>query len=144
LLGLIGDVLALSEDLLWAVDINRGAAALVIGLLLDHEQPMVYLPGLAVHHASAVYRGQAKTDAKDAHVIADQARMRLDIGVLRPGDEVAVDRRLLISRRTDLVCDRTRQINRLRAQWLYSRVVTSVVHGVGRHPDPRSGDVHEF
>lgn len=30
------------------------------------------------------------------------------------------------------------------AQWLYSRVVPSVVHGFGRHPDPRLGDVHEF
>jgi hypothetical protein len=28
--------------------------------------------------------------------------------------------------------------------WLYSRVVPSVVHGFGRRPDPRSGDVHEF
>ncbi|MCT2543283.1 MULTISPECIES: hypothetical protein [Streptomyces] len=28
--------------------------------------------------------------------------------------------------------------------WLYSRVVPSVVHGFGRHPDSRSGDVHEF
>lgn len=28
--------------------------------------------------------------------------------------------------------------------WLYSPVVPSVVHGFGRHPDPRSGDVHEF
>ncbi|MEU5084278.1 transposase [Streptomyces eurythermus] len=28
--------------------------------------------------------------------------------------------------------------------WLYSRVVPSVVHGFGRHPDPRSGDVYEF
>lgn len=31
-----------------------------------------------------------------------------------------------------------------RAGWLYSRVVTAVVHGFGRRPDPRSGDVHEF
>ncbi|MER6103727.1 Tn3 family transposase [Streptomyces sp. NPDC001832] len=30
------------------------------------------------------------------------------------------------------------------AEWLYSRVVPSEVHGFGRHPDPRSGDVHEF
>lgn len=72
LVELIADVLALSEDVLWAVDINRGGGALVIGLLLDHDQPMVYLPGLAVHHASAAYRGQGKTDAKDAHVTADQ------------------------------------------------------------------------
>jgi hypothetical protein len=46
LLELIGDVLALSEDALWAVDINHGGAALLIGLLEGHDQPMVYLTGL--------------------------------------------------------------------------------------------------
>nr|WP_199813313.1 IS110 family transposase [Streptomyces aureocirculatus] len=116
LLELIGDILALSEDTLWAVDINHGGAALLIGLLLGHDQPMVYLTGLAVHQASAAYRGQGKTDAKDAFVIADQARMRKDLGVLRPGDEVAVDLKILVRRRTDLVNDRTRRTNRLRDQ----------------------------
>ncbi|MDX2822311.1 IS110 family transposase [Streptomyces ipomoeae] len=118
LLELIGDVLALDEDVLWAVDLNGGGAALLIGLLLSHDQPMVYITGLTVHRASAAYRGEGKTDAKDAFVIADQARMRRDLGLLRPGDEVAVDLRILTTRRADLVADRTRQINRLRAQLL--------------------------
>lgn len=118
LLELIRDVLALSEDALWAVDINHGGAALLIGLLASHGQPMVYLTGLAVHQASTAYRGQGKTDEKDTFVIADQARMRRDLGLLRPGDEKAVDLRILTTRRTDLVSDRTRQINRLRAQLL--------------------------
>ncbi|QDN96209.1 IS110 family transposase [Streptomyces sp. RLB3-17] len=118
LLELIKDVLTLSEDALWAVDINHGGAALLIGLLLGHDQPMVYITGLAVHQASTAYRGQGKTDEKDAFVIADQARMRQDLGLLRPGDEIAVDLRTLTARRTDLVNDRTRQTNRLRAQLL--------------------------
>ncbi|OJF14541.1 transposase IS116/IS110/IS902 family protein [Couchioplanes caeruleus] len=118
LLRLVSDVRTLSQDVVWAVDVNRGGATLLIGLLLAAQQPMVYLTGLAVHRASASYRGQGKTDAKDAYVIADQARMRRDLGVIRPGDEVTVDLRILITRRTDLVCDRTRQINRLRAQLL--------------------------
>lgn len=42
--------------------------------------------------------------------------MRKDLGVLRPGDEIAVDVKILVRRRTDLVNDRTRQINRLREQ----------------------------
>ncbi|MFF4427378.1 IS110 family transposase [Streptomyces sp. NPDC001549] len=118
LLELISDVLAIAEDVLWAVDINHGGAALLIGLLLGHDQPMVYLTGLAVHQASAAYRGQGKTDAKDAFVIADQARMRRDLGALRPGDEIAVDLKILVRRRTDPVNDRTRHINRLREQLL--------------------------
>jgi transposase len=57
-----------------------------------------------------------KTDTKDATVIADQARMRRDLTVLRPDDEHAVELRVLTNRRTDLVADRTRRINRLRGQ----------------------------
>lgn len=68
--------------------------------------------------ASGSYRGEGKTDAKDAAVIADQARMRRDLQPLRPGDDIAVELRILTSRRTDLVADRTRTINRLRAQLL--------------------------
>ncbi|MFF3272695.1 IS110 family transposase [Streptomyces chrestomyceticus] len=118
LLQLIGDVLAISTDALWAVDLNHGAAALLIGLLLSHGQPMAYLTGLAIHRASATYKGEGKTDAKDAFVIADQARVRRDLGLLRPGDEIATDLRTLTNRRLDVVFDRTRQINRLRAQLL--------------------------
>ena len=105
LLELIADVLALSEDTLWAVDINHGGAALIIGLLLNHQQPMVYIiTGLAVHQASTAYRGQGKTDEKDAFVIADQARMRQDLGLLRPrrvvrGRAVVTDRSTFITMR---------------------------------------------
>ncbi|MEV6949605.1 IS110 family transposase [Streptomyces sp. NPDC051172] len=122
LLELIQDVLALAGqgDALWAVDTKHGSAAPLIGLLLEPGQPMVYLTCLAVHRVSAGYRGQGRTDTKDAHVIADQARMRQDLGLLRPGDEVAVDLRTLTGRRLDLVNDRTRQINRLREQLLTS------------------------
>ncbi len=120
LLQLLSDVFTLADggEVLWAVDAAHGGAALLIGLLLARQQPMVHLTGLSVHHASSGYRGQGKTDARDAHVLADQARMRQDLGLLRPGDEVTGDLRTLTGRRNDLVSDRTRQINRLRAQLL--------------------------
>ena len=54
----------------------------------------------------------------DAFVLADQARIRRDLGLLRPGDEIAIDLRTLTTRRLDLVFDRTRRINRLRSQVL--------------------------
>ncbi|WP_228786075.1 IS110 family RNA-guided transposase [Nocardia terpenica] len=54
--------------------------------------------------------------AKDATVIADQARMRRDLAILRPDDERAVELRVLTNRRADLGADRTRRINRLRGQ----------------------------
>ncbi|MFG6294128.1 IS110 family RNA-guided transposase [Streptomyces rochei] len=118
LLQLIGDVLEISRDVLWAVDINTGIAALAVGLLLNHGQPVAYLTGRTIHQASTTYRGEGKTDARDAFIIADQARIRRDVSLLRPGDDIALDLRLLTARRLDVVHDRTRQINRLRAQLL--------------------------
>ena len=115
---LVADVLALDAEVLWAVELNHGGAALLLALLLGRGRQVAYLTGLAVHRAAGCYRGQGKTDAKDAFIIADQARMRRDVGLLRPGDEIAVDLRILSTRRLDLVADRTRAINRLRAALL--------------------------
>ncbi|WSV65593.1 IS110 family transposase [Streptomyces sp. NBC_01013] len=116
LLDLLGDVLALDEDVVWAVDVADGMAALWINVLLNHGQRLVYLPGLAVNRASAGYRGMGKTDAKDATVIADQARMRRDLTALQPDDENVVELRILTDRHSDLTADRTRRVNRLRGQ----------------------------
>lgn len=120
LLELISDVLALAEDspVTWAVDLNAGGGALLIALLVGHGQRLLYIPGRTVHHASRGYRGDGKTDAKDAYVIADQARMRRDLQPLQEWDEIAVDLKILTARRYDLAADRTRAINRMRAQLL--------------------------
>jgi transposase len=118
LLTLIGDVQALAQDVLWAIDLNAGGAALLIALLVNHDQKLLYIPGRTVHHASGGYRGDGKSDAKDAFVIADQARMRRDLHPMTAGDEIAVQLRILTARRYDLAADRTRAINRLRAQLL--------------------------
>jgi transposase len=116
LLDLLADVLAIDEDAVWAVDVADGMATLLINVLLNHGQQLLYIPGLAVNRASAGYRGVGKTDAKDATVIADQARMRRDLTVIQPGDELAVELRILTDRRADLNADRTRRVNRLRGQ----------------------------
>ena len=72
---------------MWAIDLADGSASLVIALLLQHGQRVVYLPGIAVNRATAGYRGEGKTDAKDAAIIADQARMRRDLRELHVLDE---------------------------------------------------------
>jgi transposase len=120
LLELIGGVLDVAggDAVRWATDLNAGGAALMIALLAAHGQPLIYLPGRIVHHAAATYRGDGKTDAKDARIIADQARMRTDLQPVRGADQISIDLRLLTSRRTDLICDRVRTINRLRATLL--------------------------
>ncbi|MCQ8836620.1 IS110 family transposase [Streptomyces malaysiensis] len=120
LLELLGDVLELADGgpVTWAVDLNAGGAALWIALLVNHGQKLLHIPGRTVHHASAAYRGSGKTDAKDAFVIADQARMRRDLQPLLETSEIAIDLKILTARRMDLSADRTRAVNRLRAQML--------------------------
>ncbi|MEH6797554.1 MAG: IS110 family transposase, partial [Rhodococcus sp. (in: high G+C Gram-positive bacteria)] len=63
----------------WAVDLNSGGAAMLIAVLLARGEQVLYIPGRIVHHAAGGYRGDGKTDAKDAAIIADQARMRRDL-----------------------------------------------------------------
>ena len=114
LLALISDVTALADQVTWAVDLPDGGAALLIGLLVTGDQAVLYIPGRTVNRAAGGYRGEGKTDARDAAIIADQARMRRDLQPLRPGDEITTELKILTARRGDLVTDRTRVINRLR------------------------------
>jgi transposase len=120
LLELIGAVVDLADgdQVCWATDLNAGGAALLITLLAAHSQRLLYIPGRVMHHAAATYQGSGKTDAKDARIIADQARMRTDLQPVREADQISIDLRMLTARRTDLVCDRVRAINRLRATLL--------------------------
>lgn len=120
LLKLIGDVLGLADgqQVTWAVDMTGGEPALLLALLVNHGQEVLYMPGRLVNRASDGYRGEGKTDARDAYVIADQARMRRDLRPIRPGDEAAIELKLLTGRRADLVEDRTRSVNRLRGTLL--------------------------
>jgi transposase len=117
LLQLIADALSIADgrDVTWTMDMTGSEPSLLINLLAGHGQELAYIPGVAVNRATDSYRGQGKTDARDARIIADQARMRRDLLPVRLDDEAIVELRLLTDRRTDLVAERTRVINRLRA-----------------------------
>ena len=110
---LLDKVLSVAEEVLWAVDQPGGSAALLLALLWERDQRVLYIPGLTVNRASDTYRGESKTDARDAHVIADQARMRSDLNELEPGEEEVAQLRILLGRRRDLVVDQNRTITRL-------------------------------
>lgn len=118
LLEAIGQVMDLAGQVTWAIDLHSSESVLLLALLLDHGQKVVYVPGMTVNRAAEGYRGAGKTDAKDALIIADQARMRRDLRVLDGDDELIVELRLLVARRRDLAADRTRAINRLHDQLL--------------------------
>ncbi|MGF6947040.1 hypothetical protein BKA18_006893 [Streptomyces auratus] len=107
LLQLFADVLALGDEVTWAVDLADGGAALLIAVLVNHGQHLLYTPGRVVNRASGSYRGEGNTDARDALVIADQARMRRDLNPVRPGDEAMVELKLFPACRTNLVVRRT-------------------------------------
>jgi transposase len=110
---LIDEALCLAEEVVWTVDQPGGSAALLLALLWERDQRVLYIPGLSVNRASDSYRGESKTDARDARVIADQARMRSDLGELEPGEEEVAELRILLGRRRDLVTDQNRAITRL-------------------------------
>ncbi|MEU1569312.1 IS110 family transposase [Streptomyces mirabilis] len=118
LLQLLGDILDLAygREVTWAMDMTGGEPGLLIAILVNHAQELLYIPGRMVNRASDAYRGEGKTDARDARIIADQARMRRDLQPIRPGDEATIELGLLTSHRIDLVADRTRTINRLRSE----------------------------
>ena len=111
---LIDEALCFAEEVLWAVDQPGGGAALLLALLWERNQRVLYVPGLSVDRARDTYRGESKTDARDAHVIADQARMKPDLGELKPGDDEIAELQLLLARRRDLITDQSRIVSRLR------------------------------
>jgi transposase len=118
LLELIAQVLGMAEEVTWAVDMITGGAALLLALLAVRGQQVLYISSTMVNRASGGYRGQGKTDARDAAIIADQARMRRGLTPLRATGELIAELQMLVARRQDLVADRTRMINRLREQLL--------------------------
>ncbi|MFD7057643.1 IS110 family transposase [Streptomyces mirabilis] len=114
ILAALGEILALADEVHWAVDISGTASALLLALLAAHGQRAVYVPGRTVNRMSGAYRGEAKTDARDAYVIAETARHRNDFTAIDVPAQLAADLALLTAHRSDLVADRVRLINRLR------------------------------
>ena len=114
ILTALGEIFGLADEVRWAVDISGTSSALLLALLAAHGQQAVYVPGRTVNRMSGAYRGEAKTDARDAYVIAETARHRRDFAAIDVPAQLAADLALLTAHRTDLVADRVRMINRLR------------------------------
>ena len=120
LCALIDEALSLTAEVVWAIDQPGGGATLLLGLLWQRDQRVFYMPGLTVDRSRDTYPGESKTDARDAHVIADQARMRPNLEELTAEEGELAELEILLSRRRDLVTDQTRTINRLRDALLSS------------------------
>ncbi len=97
------------------VDMTSSAAALVLSVAAEMSIPVAYVSGLAMRRAADLYAGAAKTDPKDARVLADFAWRNADrLTWTTVGDELLVRLRVLNGRDTDLAADATRCVNRLR------------------------------
>jgi hypothetical protein len=111
---LIATVTGLAGQLVWAVDIIGAPSALVLALLARSGQSVRYASGRVVAAMSSAYIGEGKTDAKDAYVIAETARIRRDLAVIDHDTDLVRNLAVLTGHRADLIADRVRMINRLR------------------------------
>ncbi|SEG94799.1 Transposase [Actinacidiphila yanglinensis] len=76
---------------------------------------VAYLPGLTMRRIADLYPGEAKTDARDAHVIADAARtMPHTLRDLEQADETIAELEMIAGFDDDLAGESTRIKNRLR------------------------------
>ncbi len=98
------------------IDQPGSIAQLALAVAARRGIPVAYVPGLVMRRAADLYPGEAKTDKRDAYVIADTGRTRrrqvhwLDTG----SDELLAQLRVLNGFDIDLAADQTRLANRLR------------------------------
>ena len=114
ILDAVGSVLARADEVVWGVDVTGTMSGLLLALLAAHGQRVRYVPGRTVNQMASAYRGEAKTDARDAYVIAETLRHRGDLQEVQVATSLVTELRLLVTHRTDLVGDRVRMVNRLR------------------------------
>lgn len=98
------------------IDQPGSIAQLTLAVAARRQVPVAYVPGLVMRRAADLYPGEAKTDKRDAFIIADTGRTRrrqvhwLDAG----SDELLGQLRVLNGFDIDLAADQTRLANRLR------------------------------
>ena len=109
------DRLARHGRVLVVVDEPNTIGALPVAVAQAMGIEVGYLPGLVMRRAADLHPGEAKTDARDAWVIADTARVmphllrRLDLG-----EETLAELGVLVGYDDDLAAEATRVANRLR------------------------------
>jgi transposase len=109
------DKLAAHGPLLVVVDQPATIGALPVAVARAAGHKVAYLPGLAMRRIADLYPGRAKTDARDAFVIADAARSLPH--TLRPvdvGDDALAELDVLVGFDDDLAGEATRIGNRIR------------------------------
>src|SRR4051812_6142044 len=124
------DKLATHGTLLVVVDQPATIGALPVAVARACGHQVAYLPGLAMRRIADLYPGRAKTDARDAFVIAGAARSLPH--TLRPvdvGDEALAELEVLVGFDDDLAGEATRLSNRIRG--LLTGIHPALEHAIG-------------
>ncbi len=96
------------------VDQPASIGALPPAVARDMGCPVAYLPGLTMRRIADLYPGEAKTDAKDAFIIADAARaMPHTLRAIDGEDETIAELEMIVAFDDDLADEATRVANRL-------------------------------
>lgn len=118
--------------MLVVVDQPASIGALPVTVARDAGCQVAYLPGLTMRRIADLYPGEAKTDAPDAHIIADAVRtMPHTLRDLEPDDETVAELHMLPGFDDDLAAEATRTTNRLRG------LLTSIHPALERVLGPR-------
>ncbi|MFD3761626.1 IS110 family transposase [Streptomyces sp. NPDC058622] len=97
------------------VDQPASIGALPLAVARDTGCRVAYLPGLTMRRIADLYAGEAKTDARDAAIMADAARtMPHTLRDLAPSDETVAELEMIVGFDDDLAAESTRIKNRLR------------------------------
>jgi transposase len=99
----------------FVIDMPSSAAQLLLMVARDHDIPVAYVTGLQMRRAADLYAGQAKTDPRDAWVLADFGRRHADkLAWIEVSDDLLAKIRILNGRDVDLAEDANRASNRCR------------------------------
>ncbi len=97
------------------VDQPNTIGALPIAVARSMGIQVAYLPGLAMRRIADLHPGTAKTDARDAYVIADAARtLPHTLRRVDAGEETLAELKVLVGFDDDLAGEATRLSNRIR------------------------------
>ena len=114
-IGALIDAASEAGKVALVIDMTASVAQLLLSIAADRDVPVAYVTGLAMRRAADLYAGSAKTDPRDAFVIADYASRNLDrLTWLDVTDELLIELRVLNGRDVDLAGDANRSINRCR------------------------------